>query len=259
MGISTYTPTSGGGGKITGPNYSVSDHTSALGAFYPPQFNIQGGNFGAGPGLRQFSVGSNPATSGLQSVSSQATGGTLNSFNTAANRLRERIDAQTKSLSRDATQRQVGRGFGASGSLDRELGRIGGNAQFAFGQGLSDLAQGFEGLRQQGLQTALGAQSTIGDQFLTGTGLEQDFTKSLNQLDSQNFNALEDRRLRDLISQNELGVDQQKSINELILQKLLGQANIKTEADIAEIQAESAAIGSLISQLFKTASKTASV
>lgn len=195
-------------------------------------------SFSAAPQYGQWSLGQNPATAGLNSVFNQATGGTINSFNTAANRLRERLDMQGKSLGAQATQANLGRGFGASGAVGRDLGRINQGQQFAYGQGLSELSNLFESQRQQGLQTALGAQSAIGSQFLTGEGLTQDFQKSLNSLLSGDWQSSEALKQKD-----------QQSINDLLLSKHKAISEIGTNAKISQQQSEAAALGSFISQL----------
>lgn len=107
-------------------------------------------------------------------IYNQATGGTISQFDTAANRLRERLDVQAQGMKDQATSRNVGRGFGVSGAQDADMYNVNQGQQQAYGQGLVDLSDKFEGYRQQGLQTGLGATNSImqnrqfGDQLSTG-------------------------------------------------------------------------------------------
>jgi len=93
----------------------------------------------------------------LNGVYNAATNGTINEYNTAANRLRERVDAMGEANMEQAKSRQLGRGFGTSGAMDQAAYQVGANTQNAYAQGLNDLSMQFENQRQQGLQTALGA------------------------------------------------------------------------------------------------------
>lgn len=91
-----------------------------------------------------------------QQVFDAATGGTINSYNNAANRLRERLDASAQGQMDSAQNRMLSRGFGNSGLNDAQQQQIQSNNQNAYAQGLDTLENNFEGQRQQGLQTASG-------------------------------------------------------------------------------------------------------
>lgn len=90
-------------------------------------------------------------------IEGAATGGTINSYNTAANRLRERLDASTQGQANTAQNRSLSRGIGNSGINDAEQANIQSAGQQNYAQGLNDLSDKFETQRQAGLQTALGA------------------------------------------------------------------------------------------------------
>lgn len=115
---------------------------------------------------------SSPALGQLQNLYQSATQGTLNSYNDAANRLRERTDATTKASQISARDSNLSRGFGASTKNDRDQQSIANAGQESYGQGLSTLSDDFEKERQAGLSTALGAtnssinNSQFGDNLL---------------------------------------------------------------------------------------------
>jgi hypothetical protein len=110
------------------------------------------------------------------SIYDQATGGTLSQFDTAANRLRERLDASTEGQLDAAKNRNIGRGFGQSGMQSSDAYKIGAGAQNAYAQGLNDLSGQFEAFRQKGLETGLGA---------TRAGMEDEQSRNaLGQLDA---------------------------------------------------------------------------
>lgn len=109
-----------------------------------------GGNF---PGLNpsMFSQGGN---TNFQNVYDQATGGTINAYNTAANRLRERVDSSTQAASDTARNRNLARGMGNSGKNDSDQFKIQQGGQQNYAQGLGDLENMFEQNRLQGLGIA---------------------------------------------------------------------------------------------------------
>jgi hypothetical protein len=92
------------------------------------------------------------------------TEGSTQNFNRAANRMRERLDAAGAGNADTITNRNLGRGFGASGAQGNDLVANNEATQNAYGQGLVGLESEFEKNRLQGLQQALGAaQGTMGE------------------------------------------------------------------------------------------------
>lgn len=142
------------------------------------------------------------ANSKFDDVYKRATEGSLNAYNTSANRLRERLDSSTMGMSQQAQNRNLSRGFGNSGLNSADQFRVQQQGQNAYAQGLNELSNQFEQNRLQGLQTALGA---AGGQ----AGYEMDRNK-LTQGDSQfgyghqvaNNNFM-DKTLFDLLNQRE--------------------------------------------------------
>jgi hypothetical protein len=142
-----------------------------------------------------------------------ATGGTINQFNKAANRLRERLDSSAQGAQQQATSRNLGRGMGNSGAQEADSFRINQASQNAYASGLSDLENNFENQRQQGLQTALGAasQNRMGNEARNQLGqLDLSQLRSLgnsnyqfgSSQDQQNRQFM-DSRLFDLINSRE--------------------------------------------------------
>lgn len=115
----------------------------------------------------------------LQNVYNQASGGgSTTAYNTAANRLRERIDSSTAGNVMTAQNRNLSRGFGVSGINDAAVRNQQAMGQNAYAQGLSDLELGFEDRRLQGLNIAGGAANNM----LSGMG---GFQELLAQLQGQ--------------------------------------------------------------------------
>lgn len=136
----------------------------------------------------------------LQDLYNSATGGTINAYNTAANRLRERLDSSTQGQQMSAQNQSLGRGFGNSGYNDARQNQIASQGQNAYAQGLNDLSNTFETQRQQGLQLGLNASN-------------QD-TLNRNNMDQNLYNLINSREGR----QNDyniaaMGSNTQKSIN----------------------------------------------
>lgn len=144
----TAQPTSSGG-ATNSPATNTSTTTSTA--------NTGGGIDLSNP--YQYQMG--PAQSMYENLFNQATQGTTNEFNNAANRLRERIDASTAGASDRAKGQALSRGFGSSGINDKAQYQVQAAGQNAYAQGLSDLEGQYGQLRQQGLNTALGATSGI--------------------------------------------------------------------------------------------------
>ncbi len=133
--------------------------TPPLGGFDP---NYNGGGGSGVPNLdaRDFTNQSAFARNMQQDIFNRATGGTINSYNTAANRLRERLDASAAGQMGSARNSMLSRGFGASGLNDAQQRQIAGQNQNAYAMGLSDLEDNFETQRQKGLETGLGAANS---------------------------------------------------------------------------------------------------
>lgn len=195
------------------------------------------GNVG-GPGMPTFNHFAFGNTSGINngfnSIGSQATGGTLQNFNRAANRLRERIDAQGQSQSADATNSFLGRGLGGDGLLAGALGNIRRDSGDAFAQGLVGLESGFEGFRQQGLQTALGAQQGISNLFGLGEELRQKDTESYNSLTNDAFQSERGRQFDKARDQAQITADEKQARLDMLLKQIIEQARLGSGEAIAE-------------------------
>lgn len=112
-------------------------------------------------------TGPNPDISQMfKDIFQQSTQGSAQAQNNAANRLRERVTAAEQGQMDQTRQRFASEG-GFNGSVNTALQDVQANSQGAYSQGLSDLEQGFEGQRLQGLNTALGATNSLqgGDEF----------------------------------------------------------------------------------------------
>ena len=138
---------------------------------------------GTAPTQNVFKPTASQQGGNITGVANSAAGGTIQNFNRAAGRLRERIEGMAGGARQQSQDSFLGRGFGNSGAAQMAQRGIGRDAMSAYGQGLVDLENNFEGHRQQGLQTALNS-------FL---GLQQNeqSMNALNQLESsQNKSAL---------------------------------------------------------------------
>jgi hypothetical protein len=90
-------------------------------------------------------------------------GGSTTAMNTAANRLRERVDAATRGNVQSAQAANLSRGFGVSGINDAAVRNQQAAGMNAYAQGLSDLEQGFEDRRLQGLNIAANSAKGMAD------------------------------------------------------------------------------------------------
>lgn len=99
----------------------------------------------------------------LDQIFKSSTEGSLQSFNTASNRLRERLGSEAEGFSQDALSHNLGRGFGASGANDADQFRIRQGQMDAYAQGLGNLESQFEDRRLQGLGIANQAAGISGD------------------------------------------------------------------------------------------------
>lgn len=200
------------------------------------------GGFGTGNNLRKFKPsatgdfgawqpGQNSADSLLRDIFKQSTEGTTRSFDTAANRLRERVDAMGQSKKASAMQGM--RGLGGSGLANRRSEQVDSDSLFSYGQGLSELEAEFENARQQGLQTALGAGRSI-----------QEFDQSLNQLGQQDFGQRRSAMNDASIANSQMGFQRANAMDNLFsedrrasransLQMFLEQMRDRRERDIS--------------------------
>jgi len=136
-----------------------------------PYFGQPGGGpaFSPGntPGLGQFGdmdpggLSNVPLRNMIGKIASQFQDGSIQNFNRAAGRMRERLDSSGAADADRITNASVGRGFGASGSQNTQLQQSAANTQNAYGQGLVGLETSFEDSRQKGLQGALNATGQL--------------------------------------------------------------------------------------------------
>lgn len=105
----------------------------------------------APPPLEEFKPVDNGSNDMFKGIYDRATGGTINSFNTAANRLRERTDAATRANVDQAKSRNLSRGMGFSGINDRDVRREQNAGVYNYSQGLASLEDSFEKNRLTGL------------------------------------------------------------------------------------------------------------
>lgn len=191
---------------------------------------------GAGqPTFGRFNFGNtNGINSSFQGIGADATGGTLQNFNRAANRLRERVDALGKSQAQSGLNQYLGRGLGGPELAAQVQGDANREAANAFAQGLVDLEGNFEGFRQQGLQTALGAQSQIADLFGLGEQLRQTDQESYNNLTNNAFQSERDRLFKKSTDQAQITADEKAQRLEMLLKQAIERARLASGEEIAE-------------------------
>lgn len=148
-----------------------------------PGGQLPGGQLPGGqtPSNLAYQYQAGPAAGMFQDVFNRATQGSTQSFDKAANRLRERTDAATAGMADQARNRNLGRGFGNSGLNDADQFRVGQAGANAYAQGLVGLESEFEGYRLQGLNTAVGAASGAQTGELGRNQLMQDDLEGLRQ------------------------------------------------------------------------------
>lgn len=195
----------GGNGPITTPGFVDGPRIG------PP---LTGGN-GGGPGS-SGGWGGYPGFSvnqGSGDIYGMATGGTINQFDTAANRLRERIDSQTRGAAQAARDSNLGRGFGASGINDAAMSRINSEGTNAYGQGLASLADMFEKNRLSGLDIGLRARGldTQNANFMDG----QMFGWYNNEADRDSRERMQSQQNRWQGGQNQNSLDAQQILAQL--------------------------------------------
>lgn len=138
-----------------------------------------GTDFGKGPGF-----GQNPFTGDaseyLKQLYKANTEGFLASYDTAANRLRERLDAAAAGQSSAAASNSASRGLGFSGIQDNAQRNIENNMMREYAQGLNQLSMGFEDRRLAGLDNAFNAANALLGQGQFGDKLKFDYDKMFN-------------------------------------------------------------------------------
>ena len=150
-----------------------------------------GGAGAVAPNINIPAYNPQPAMQMYQDIFNRATTGSINSFDTAANRLRERLSSAAQGQREAASSANLSRGFGASGINDRAISRVNEAELGSYAQGLSDLANQFETQRLSGLGIA--NQSTQGvageQQFGYGSILQQAIENARNQTSAGIANA----------------------------------------------------------------------
>lgn len=235
----------GGGGFSDVFDFDV-DSSSGSGQLDWNNFNPKGesqwgmttiGNVG-GPGqptFGRFKFGNTANLNrGFSNIGDAAQGGTLQNFNRAANRLRERVDALGKSQAQSGLNASLGRGIGGPEIAARIQGDADRESANAFAQGLVELEGGFEGFRQQGLQTALGAQSGIAELFGLGEQLKQADQESFNTLTNDAFQAERARLFEKEFNQANLTSEEKQFRLELLLKQAIERARLGSSEAIAE-------------------------
>lgn len=149
-------PTTGGG--LTNPYPTGGGYTTGGGIGTGGGFTNGGSGFKTGSTpFPEFNYKSGGEEAKFDDIYQKATGGTINAYNTAANRLRERIDSATAANRNAGISRNLGRGFGNSGRTDADIFRANQGGTDAYAQGLNELSNMFESLRQSGLGIGLNA------------------------------------------------------------------------------------------------------
>jgi hypothetical protein len=190
----------GPGAPATGsPGYNGGDSSITVNN---PYSDISSGMFSQGANYNPYQYQGSNAGKMLDSVYDQSTNGSIQSFNTAANRLRERTDAATAGASDAARNKNLGRGFGNSGLNDADQFRTQATGADAYAGGLANLETGFEQTRQQGLQTALGAANSTRQGMENYNQLQQGDLAQRRDL-NQNNRQFMDRSMLDLLNNRE--------------------------------------------------------
>lgn len=233
-GMSPPLQTPGGNNGYGAPNYGGSNPYGGYGNL-PGTYASGWGNMPA-PNLPAYQYQGDQSGQMLGGVYDSATNGTINQFNTAANRIRERLDSSASADLQGAQARNLSRGFGDSGAQDQAAYQVGANKQNAYANALTDLSTNFENLRQQGLQTALGAANSVQQGGLARNQLGQQDLSQLRGLNNSNFQFLSgqdlqnrqfmDQTLFNLINNREQrGSNETISGNELASREREGAAN----------------------------------
>lgn len=124
-----------------------------------------GGGLTAAPPNLNAGPSANPALDKFNDLYQRNTEGSIQSFNRASNRLRERLDAAGAGAAQNLTGNYLSRGF-VGGNLQGGLQDLEAQKLGAYGQGLVGLESEFEKNRLQGLDQALGAAQGISGDYM---------------------------------------------------------------------------------------------
>ena len=224
----------GGGGEVSIPPGEVpeggmpTNPTPRTGAPQPGEMNFGDGSYaGFGNLPNMFASQGNGM---FENVYNQATKGNESAYNTAANRLRERIDSSTAGYGQQAASRNLSRGFGNSGMNDADQFRVTAQGQNAYAQGLNELNLGFEDKRLQGLG--------IANQAASGVNQNRQFV---------------DQQLMNLINSRE-GRASNESIAEKgnVHQASMNTANNQLQSELTQLQQQNQNWQQSLSALFNT-------
>jgi hypothetical protein len=137
-----------------------------------------------------------------ENLYNQSTGqGFQNAYNDSANRLRERVQSAGAGIGNQMQNSNLSRGFGfsginAAGQQQNDL-----NTLNAYGQGLAQLGQSFEGFRQQGLQTGYGAAQGLDKSVQFGQNLYANLVNNRDLL-KNNYDVRRLTEASDLLGRN---------------------------------------------------------
>lgn len=203
-----------GGGNIRQPNIDPNKKMPGQGGglvgIEPKDILYGGGQGGGGqPPTGGGPMGADPLQSSLnmfEELFRQNTQGSLQNFNRASNRLRDRLESMGAGAADAARNAALSRGgFGLQSGLQNARQAT----QEAYGQGLVGLESEFEKNRLQGLQQALGAAG--------GLQNEADFARNLAQRQSEfgaNF-GLDQAKLSQLDQQQQAALRLQQYLAEM--------------------------------------------
>lgn len=168
-----------GGGGYSNPGWPPYDNGGS--APLPNGFNLPTGGPQFAPGSGPQSWGGNSdAINMMKQLFKSGTSDSLASFDTAANRLRERLDSAASGQSSAAASNSAARGMGFSGIQDNAQRNIRNDMMRQYAQGMNDLSLGFEDRRLAGLNSAFGAANALMNQGQFGDKLKFDYDKMFN-------------------------------------------------------------------------------
>lgn len=177
--------TPGGTGQkvgITDPNGGG----NGTGAGGPLNYNFDASKLGLSANAPKWD---NSGSNGLyKNISDQATNGVTNSFNTSANRLRERLSAATQGQAQSQQNADLSRGFGNSGIASANQQRIQSSGQQNYAQGLDTLSNQFEQNRLQGLGIANQSANGLSQNENAQGGSLYNLVNNREQRQSNQFN-----------------------------------------------------------------------
>jgi hypothetical protein len=211
-------PTTGtpAGGLLPEDFFDISLGSGGFAGFDPKKFSSafgEGFQPGTAPTFNELDFQDSGARQQFQDIFNRSTGGSIQSFDRAQNRLRERTRQASDVGRQQAIEQGLGGGRGAfQGALQNRLGQIESGRLGALSEGQVGLESQFEDARLRGLQTALGASQGLG-------GLDTAF----NQLGLQQSLA-GNEFARDIFQgQEELGQREASDLRGTITDRTLGQ------------------------------------